>query len=182
MVWSTPLPNTIEERLAIAALEADALLEAELAREKELAATDLWSCPFSVVDIETTGSVAGRDGLTEIALVRVAEGKIVHTWRSFVNPCTPIPTFITHLTGISDDMVANAPPVRELLPTIVELIGDAILVGHNVRFDAGFIDFELRRHGHRSLRNPKVDTLTLSRRTIAQVANYKLGTLTRELG
>jgi DNA polymerase III subunit epsilon len=182
MIWSIPLPNTVEERLAVAALEADALLEAELAREKELAQTDLWSCPFSVVDIETTGSIAGRDGLTEIALVQVAEGKIVHTWRSFVNPCVPIPTFITHLTGISDDMVSNAPPVRDLLPTIVGLIGDAILVGHNVRFDAGFIDFELRRHGYRPLKNPKVDTLTLARRTIAQVANYKLGTLTRELG
>jgi DNA polymerase-3 subunit epsilon len=182
MLSSIPLPNTIEERLVIAALEADARLEAEHLRERDLAATDLWSCPFSVVDIETTGSVAGRDGLTEIAVVNVAEGRIERTWRSFVNPCTPIPIFISQLTGISDDMVTNAPPVRELLPKIVELIGDAILVGHNVRFDAGFIDFELRRHGHRTLSNPKIDTLALARRTIAQVANYRLGTLTRELG
>jgi DNA polymerase-3 subunit epsilon len=182
MLWSPLLSDTMEDRLAAAALEADSALAAELARERELAATDLWSCPFSVVDIETTGSVAGRDGLTEIAVVQVAEGRIGRTWRSFVNPCAPIPMFISQLTGISDDMVANAPPIGDLLPTIVERIGDAILVGHNVRFDAGFIDFELRRHGHRSLKNPKVDTLTLARRTIAQVANYKLGTLTRELG
>jgi DNA polymerase-3 subunit epsilon len=182
MAWSSPLPNTIEERLAVAALQADAALAAEIAREKELAATDLWSCPFSVVDIETTGSVAGRDGLTEIAVVTVAEGRIERSWRSFVNPCAPIPAFITQLTGISDDMVAAAPPIRELLPGIVDRIGDRILVGHNVRFDAGFIDFELRRHGFDRLTNPKVDTLALARRTIAQVANYKLGTLTRELG
>src|SRR5580700_8068925 len=139
MAWSSPLPNTIEERLAVAVLEADAALAAEAVREKELAATDLWSCPFAVVDIETTGSVAGRDGVTEIAVVVVREGRIERSWRSFVNPCAPIPTFITQLTGISDEMVADAPPIRELLPGIVERIGERILVGHNVRFDAGFI-------------------------------------------
>lgn len=153
-----------------------------LERHRRLAATDLWSCAFSVVDIETTGSVPGHDGLTEIAVVGVEEGRIVRTWRSFVNPCAPIPAFITQLTGISDEMVADAPPVRELLPAIVGAIGDGILVGHNVRFDAGFIDFELRRNGFAPLSNPKVDTLALARRTIVEVANYKLGTLTRELG
>ena len=153
-----------------------------LERQRRLAATDLWSCPFAVVDIETTGSVPGHDGLTEIAVVGVEEGRIVRTWRSFVNPCAPIPAFISQLTGISDEMVADAPPVRDLLPAIVETIGDGILVGHNVRFDAGFIDFELRRHGLPPLSNPKVDTLALARRTIVEVANYKLGTLTRELG
>ena len=181
-MWPVPLPNTIEDRLAAAVHAAQVELAETLARDRELGATDLWSCPFSVVDIETTGSVAGRDGLTEIAVVRVEEGRLIHSWRSFVNPCVPIPTFITNLTGISHEMVEHAPTARELLPAIVERIGDAILVGHNVRFDAGFIDFELRRHGHRPLKNPKVDTLTLARRTIAQVANYKLGTLTQELG
>ena len=147
-----------------------------------LAHTDLWSCEFAVIDIETTGGVPGRDGITEIAVVRVREGRIDAGWRSFVNPCVPIPSFITGLTGITDDMVAWAPPVRELLPTIVERIGDAVLVGHNVRFDAGFIDFELRRHGRAPLANPTLDTLALARRTVAEVANYRLGTLTAELG
>ena len=90
-MWSFQLSNTMEDRLVAASLEADAALTAQLARERELASTDLWSCPFSVVDIETTGSVAGRDGLTEIAVVQVAEGRIGRTWRSFVNPCAPIP-------------------------------------------------------------------------------------------
>ena len=182
MLASTTLPNTVEGSLAVASLQAQAMAVAELDRQRALAATDLWSCPFSVIDIETTGSAPGRDGLTEIAIVRVHEGRIEQTWRSFVNPCAPIPAFITQLTGISEEMVADAPPARELLPAIVERIGDAILVGHNVRFDAGFIDFELRRNGMLALTNPKIDTLTLARRTIAEVANYKLGTLTRELG
>jgi DNA polymerase III subunit epsilon len=143
---------------------------------------DLWSCPFAVVDLETTGSVAGKHAVTEIALVQVMEGRIVRRWRSFVNPRQPIPPFIVALTGITDEMVAGAPPIGKLLANVVEFIGDAILVGHNVRFDAGFIEHELRAHGHPALSNPTVDTLTLARRTIAEVANYRLGTLTRELG
>ena len=143
---------------------------------------DLWSCPFAVVDLETTGSTAGRHAVTEIALVRVCEGRIERRWRSFVNPRQPIPPFISALTGITDQMVAGAPPIGRLLPNIVELVGDSILVGHNVRFDAGFIDHELRSHGFPALENPTIDTLVLARRTIAEVANYRLGTLTRELG
>ena len=143
---------------------------------------DLWSCPFAVVDLETTGSIAGRHAVTEIALVRVCEGRIERRWRSFVNPRQPIPPFISALTGITDQMVSGAPPIGRLLPNIVELVGDAILVGHNVRFDAGFIDHELRSHGYPALENPTIDTLVLARRTIAEVANYRLGTLTRELG
>ncbi|MBC5823281.1 MAG: GIY-YIG nuclease family protein [Candidatus Eremiobacteraeota bacterium] len=156
--------------------QSDAL---ERSRYEDL---DLWSCPFVVVDIETTGSVAGRDGLTEIGLVDVCEGRLSRQWRSFVNPSAPIPRFVSNLTGITDEMVAGAPAVGEVLPAVREFVGDAIVVGHNVHFDVGFIDFELRRHGHPRLENPRVDTLTLARRTIGEVFNYKLGTLTRELG
>jgi len=144
--------------------------------------TDLWSCPFAVLDIETTGSVAGKHAVTEIAVVHVAEGRLTKRWRSFVNPRQPIPRFITALTGITDDMVAGAPVIGRILPDILEFIGDAIIVGHNVRFDAGFIEHELRAHGFCGLANPTIDTLVLARRTIAEVANYRLGTLTRELG
>src|SRR5579872_126288 len=162
--------------------DADPVEVARGERFKQLACVDLWDVPFVVVDIETTGSIIGRDGITEIALVAVQCGRILKRWRSFVNPFQPIPQFITHLTGISDDMVRHAPPARELLGHITEFIGDAVLVGHNVRFDAHFIDAELCRHGNRPLSNVKIDTLALARRTIAEVANYKLGTLTRELG
>ncbi|HXM19516.1 MAG TPA: exonuclease domain-containing protein [Candidatus Tumulicola sp.] len=154
----------------------------EAAPRADLDKVDLWSCPFTVVDIETTGGVAGKDALTEIALVQVVEGQIARRWRSFVNPRQPIPPFITRLTGITDSMVAGAPQIARLLPSVVELIGDGILVGHNVRFDAAFLAHELRAHGYPDLLNPTVDTLTLARRTIAEVTNYKLGTLTRELG
>jgi DNA polymerase-3 subunit epsilon len=176
------LPPPFEEALTEAMVSVDAAHEAVDRRLKELESTDLWSCDFAVVDIETTGSVAGNDAMTEIAIVRVKEGRIVKRWRSFVNPQQPIPGFITQLTGITDAMVAGAPHVRDVLPTMLDQFGDAIIVGHNVRFDAGFIDFELRRHGMTPMAQPTLDTLALARRTIAEVANYKLGTLTRELG
>jgi len=188
MLWPIPQSDALLTRHPYVPVFADPPgpsgleLGDALERQRRLAATDLWSCTFAVVDIETTGSVPGHDGITEIAIVGVEEGRIVRAWRSFVNPCAPIPAFITQLTGISDEMVADAPPIRELLPKIVEAMGDGVLVGHNVRFDAGFIDFELRRNGRAPLSNPKVDTLALARRTIVEVANYKLGTLTRELG
>jgi DNA polymerase III subunit epsilon len=163
-------------------LDADIVEEVRRTRLATLAGLDLWDLPFAVVDIETTGAVAGRDGITEIALVAVASGRITRRWSTFINPAKPIPVFITQLTGITDDMVSDAPPIGEMLPTIVELVGDSVLVGHNVRFDAHFIDTELCRHGKAPLSNIKLDTLTLARRTIAEVPNYKLGTLTRELG
>ncbi len=176
------LPPPFEETLAEAALSVDLAHEALARRLEALETLDLWDCPYAVVDIETTGGVAGTHAMTEIAVVRVDQGRIVSRWRSFVNPLQPIPRFITQLTGITDEMVAGAPHVREILPAVMLHLGDAIVVGHNVRFDASFIDFELRRHGYAGISSPTLDTLALARRTIAEVANYKLGTLTRELG
>jgi len=163
-------------------LDADLGDAVHNARLAALAGVDLWDLPFCVVDIETTGAVRGRDGITEIALVNVARGRVTKEWQTLVNPRQPIPGFITHLTGITDEMVAAAPQVGEVLPSVVEIVGDCVLVGHNVRFDAHFIEWELLRHGFAALSNIKLDTLALARRTIAEVPNYKLGTLTRELG
>lgn len=182
MAMRVSLPSPFEETLAEAALYVDEADEAVARRREELETLDLWDCPYAVVDIETTGGVAGTHAITEIAVVRVEQGRIVSRWRSFVNPLQPIPRFITQLTGITDEMVAGAPQVRDILPAAIRHLGDAIVVGHNVRFDASFIDFELRRHGYAGISSPTLDTLALARRTIAEVANYKLGTLTRELG
>ena len=182
MLEPAALPDVLEQQFVEAAAQALRRDEAAAARQLAFERTDLWCCPFTVVDVETTGGLAGEDGVTEIALVQVCEGRIAQRWRSFVNPLQPIPPFITRLTGITNEMVANAPPIRNLLPHVLGFIGDSILVGHNVRFDAAFIERELERHNLGILDNPKVDTLLLARRTIAEVPKSKLGTLTRELG
>src|SRR4029077_104652 len=116
MLIRASLPAPFEETLTDAALCAAATADAIARRVAELEATDLWSCAFAVVDIETTGSVAGTDAMTEIAVVRVEQGRIVKRWRSFVDPQQPIPQFITQLTGITNEMVAGAPLMRDILP------------------------------------------------------------------
>src|SRR5580704_7432869 len=157
MAMRVSLPPPFEETLAEAALSVDEAHEALARRLEELESLDLWDCPYAVVDIETTGGVAGTHAMTEIAVVRVEEGRIVTRWRSFVNPLQPIPRFITQLTGITDEMVAGAPHVREIIPAMIRNLGDGIVVGHNVRFDASFIDFELRRHGYAGIASPTLD-------------------------
>ena len=94
-------------------LDGDLLDDVRQARLSVLGAVDLWDIPFSVIDIETTGSVAGRDGITEIGLVKVNSGRVTGTWSTFINPAQPIPPFITQLTGITNAMVANAPTIGE---------------------------------------------------------------------
>lgn len=102
---------------------------------------------YVMLDLETTGSSAERDRITEIAAVRIEHGVEVARWSSLVNPGVQIPVFIQKLTGISDSMVASAPFFEEVAPVLVDLLKDAVFVAHNVRFDYGFVVKELERIG-----------------------------------
>ena len=100
-----------------------------------------------MLDLETTGSSADRDHITEIAAVRIEHGVEVARWSSLVNPGVPIPAFIQRLTGITDSMVASAPTFAEVAPQLLEILEGAVFVAHNVRFDYSFIVKELDRLG-----------------------------------
>ncbi len=100
-----------------------------------------------MLDLETTGSSAERDRITEIAAVRIENGVEVARWSSLVNPGVSIPDFIQRLTGITDAMVASAPTFEEVTPALLEVLQDAVFVAHNVRFDYGFVVKELDRLG-----------------------------------
>jgi DNA polymerase-3 subunit epsilon len=100
---------------------------------------------YVMLDLETTGTNAQHGHVTEIAAVRVEEGREVARWSSLVNPGVPIPAFIQQLTGISDAMVAQAPPFAELAPKLLALLDGAVLVAHNARFDHGFLKSEFAR-------------------------------------
>lgn len=145
--------------------------------------TPLSEVTFCVVDLETTGGSAVTDRITEVGAVRVRGGECLGTLQTFVNPGCAIPPSITVLTGITEAMVVEAPPIDAVLPTLLEFIGDAVVVGHNVRFDVGFLDAALQRSGRDRLTNRRVDTCALARRLVRdEVPNCRLGTLAGRFG
>lgn len=134
--------------------------------------------PFCVLDLETTGATAASCEITEIGAVRYVGGRQTGTFQSLVNPGVAIPPFITVLTGITHAMVVEAPRIEEALPAFLEFIGDAVVVGHNVRFDLSFLNAAAERLGYGRLPNRSVDTAGLARRLVRQeVRNLKLRTL-----
>ncbi|MBX3314961.1 MAG: DEDD exonuclease domain-containing protein [Actinobacteria bacterium] len=144
--------------------------------------TPLHDVTFCVVDLETTGGTAADGGITEIGAARYRRGELLGTFRTFVNPGSRIPHQITMLTGITQAMVATAPPPDAVLPTFLEFLGDAVLVGHNVRYDLGYLNALAERTGRPRLPNRVVDTLPLARRLVRdEVPNCRLGTLADRL-
>ena len=140
--------------------------------------TPLCDVTFCVLDLETTGGDRNNDVITEIGAIKVRGGQCLGTFQTLVNPGRAIPPSITILTGISDAMVVPAPRVEQVLPTLQEFCGDAVIVGHNVRFDVAFLDAALRRSNRPILRNINIDTLALARRLVRdEVPDCRLGTL-----
>ena len=134
--------------------------------------------PFCVLDLETTGGSPTGCGITEIGALRFRGGEPDGTFHTLVNPHEEIPAFITILTGITQAMVIEAPPVERALPALLEFIGDAVVVGHNVRFDLSFLNAAAERLGYGRLPNRSVDTYALSRRLLrSEVRDLRLGTL-----
>jgi len=133
---------------------------------------------FCVLDLETTGGSAAQCEITEIGGARYRLGEELGSFQTLVNPGSPIPPFITVLTGITQAMVVEAPSVETALPSFLEFIGDAVIVGHNIRFDMAFLSTAARRLGYPPLTNRTVDTVGLARRLVRpEVRNLKLSTL-----
>lgn len=117
---------------------------------------------LAFVDLETTGAHLLRDGITEIAIIRVEHGRVVARWESLVKPGRPIPAIIQRVIGITDEMVADAPEFAELADTVESLLEGCVFVAHNARFDYGFLKGAFAALG-RSLEAPVLCTLKLSR-------------------
>ncbi len=137
---------------------------------------------FAVIDFETTGGSPQKDVITEIGAVKVKGGEFCGTLSTLVNPGRAIPPTITVLTGITESMVTKAPRIESVLGTLMDFIGDAVIVGHNVRFDVGFLQAALERDGRPPLEHRTIDTVALSRRLLGEeVPNCKLSTLASRL-
>lgn len=132
---------------------------------------------FVCLDFETTGFSAQRDFVTEIGAVKVQDGEVVQKFSTLVDPGKPIPRQVQALTGITNDMVADAPKIGEVLPVFLGFLGELPLVAHNATFDCKFLERDLLNIG-RTLENPVDDTLKLSRLKLKSLPCHKLGYLT----
>lgn len=131
----------------------------------------------AVIDFETTGISPGQGArATEVAIVLLEDGQVVDRYQSLMNAGVRIPPFITQLTGISNAMVAQAPPAEAVMREAARFVGDAPMVAHNAAFDRKFWMAELARAGLPA-QQPYACTLLLARRLYPQVPNHKLGTL-----
>ncbi|HEX9061888.1 MAG TPA: exonuclease domain-containing protein, partial [Clostridia bacterium] len=135
---------------------------------------------FVVLDLETTGLNSDKDMITEIGAVKIKDGKIIDSFSSFVNPGIPIPAQITKLTGITNEMVCDAPEAEQVLLQFLEFINGAVLVAHNASFDMGFLKHFYRKMGEK-IKNPVIDTLQLSRRMFPELGKYRLNVIASHL-
>ena len=140
--------------------------------------TPLFEVTFCVLDLETTGGSATTCEITEIGAVKYRSGELIGTFQTLVDPGLPIPPSITILTGITQAMVIDAPDIAVALPSFLEFIGNAVIVGHNVRFDLSFLNAAAIRLGYGRLDNKSTDTAKLARRLVRpEVRNLRLQTL-----
>lgn len=131
---------------------------------------------FAIIDVETTGGGISGNRITEICIALMKDGEVIDKYTTLVNPERDIPFHITTLTGIDNQMVANAPRFFEIAEKIEEFTKDAIFVAHNVSFDYNVIRGEFRLLGQHYNRK-KLCTVRLSRKLIPGLLSYSLGRL-----
>ena len=153
-----------------------------------LGSTALHETTFVIVDLETTGASPKKGAaITEIGAVKVKSGQYLGNFESFVNPLTPIPEYITQVTGITDLMLAKAPVIDEILPSFLEFAGSAdetIIVAHNAPFDLSFLKSAAKELDLDWPKYKSLDTVTIARQVLSKedVPNCKLSTLAQFFG
>ncbi|MDP1672395.1 MAG: exonuclease domain-containing protein [Burkholderiales bacterium] len=136
----------------------------------------MYDRPLVFLDLETTGATVTHDRITEVGIVEVENGNFVREWSSLVNPGMSIPPAIQSLTGISNDMVGDAPRFEEIAREIWQAVDGRVLVAHNARFDYGFLKNEFRRLG-KTFSAPVLCTVKLSRKLFPQHPRHNLDSL-----
>jgi DNA polymerase III epsilon subunit family exonuclease len=143
---------------------------------------------FLVIDLETTGGAPHLGaGITEIGAVKVRAGEVLGEFKSFIDPQHPLPAYITDLTGITDEMVFQAPTIAQIFPSLLEFMGspeETVLVAQNAPFDLSFLTYSARTHGFDWPKYPVLDTAIIARKVLSrdEVPNCKLGTLAEFFG
>ena len=137
---------------------------------------------FVVFDIETTGLNSHTNKIIEIGAVKIKAGRIIDRYSQLINPGISIPYYITEITSITNEQVANQPKIDEVIGKFVDFIGDAVLVAHNAPFDMGFIKRDIKEYLNIDLENSVIDTLQMARDLFPDFKKYGLGDLNKSLG
>lgn len=135
---------------------------------------------YAIVDIETTGGYAAANGITELAIYVFDGEKVIEKFETLVNPGQPIPRYIQAFTGITDEMVADAPRFEDVARPVYNLLRENIFIAHNVNFDYSFLKAHLADAGH-YLETKKLCTIRLGRKIFPGFPSYSLGNLCRSL-
>ncbi len=134
-------------------------------------------------DIETTGLDPEIDRIIEISALKIENGEVVDEFSTLVNPGIPIPYMAMSISGISDDMVKDAPDTKTALKAFMEFIGDSVLTGHNIdRFDLIFIRRDVSEYLGRKITNEHLDTLVIAKRYLPQLESRSLESLSAYYG
>ncbi len=157
--------NLVDDGVPIAYNEKDILLE---------------DATYVVFDVETTGLSAVYNTIIELAAVKIHNGEIIDRFESFANPHHRLSATTINLTGITDDLVQDAPEIDIVLRKFREWAGDDILVAHNASFDVGFINVGYQKAGMPKSDNPVIDTLELGRFLYPEMKNHRLNTLAKK--
>lgn len=137
---------------------------------------------YMVFDLETTGLSTKYDYIIEFGGVIVKNNTITDHFQTFVKPPVSIPAFIEQKTNITNEMLANAPTLEEIIDKILDFMGDRVLVAHNADFDFNFMNEKLEEMGRQPLKNTCLDTLNLAKEIVTNRKYYRLGLIARNYG
>ncbi len=136
---------------------------------------------YCILDLETTGISHITEKITEIGIIKIKDGKEIGTFETFVNPEKHIPERVQEITHITDEMVKDSPTIEEVLPKMIEFIGDSVVVTHNTDFDVTWLKYNYEKYGYH-FENTYLDTLRLAKAMYPDFSRYKLGFIAEKLG
>lgn len=147
--------------------------------ERPLKGNSLWAfpCDYTVIDIETNGLSPKTSEILEISALKFRSDKLTDSFSTLIKPTQRINWYITNLTGITDDMVKDAPKISDALSLFYNFIGNDILIGHNINFDINFLYDNLLKHNNIIFTNSFVDTLRIARVALPNLINHKQTTI-----
>ncbi len=134
---------------------------------------------FVAIDVETTGLSPFNNELIEISAIKYNKNKKIDTFSTLIKPKIKIPYYITKITGITNEMVQNAPQIEKVMPELICFIGEHALVAHNANFDYKFIQ---NYSGNSFSKNKVIDTVAIGRKLYPELPNHKLGTIAKHIG